>query len=303
MGWMGVFACQGFLCGPCFGVMAYVLTIENLKKNYGAFQALQGLDFKIGRGQCVGLLGTNGAGKSTTIRIITGQLRPSSGRVDVMGVDPSLEPKKIHPFIGYIPDSQSLYDDLTVESNIAVFARLFGKNDQSVGEIIAQVGLGEKTKVKVKNLSKGLRQRVLIARALVHSPEFIILDEPTTGLDPSSAESIYNILERLKKQGATILLTTHLMNDVDRLCDHIVFINKGQKVEEGSPDQLKQKYSLPTIEVELLQKGELSRHSFKKDKDWIEQLAKLEKLGDVLRLRTHEPKLEDIFIQLVGKES
>ncbi len=282
--------------------MSDVLTIRDLKKNYGRFQALKGLDLNIKKGQCVGLLGSNGAGKSTTIRIVTGQLRPTSGAVQVLGIDPSLHPKKIHPFIGYIPDSQTLYDDLTVFKNIEIFAELFSKKKHEVNQILEKVHLQDKTDAKVKKLSKGLRQRVLIARALVHSPEFIILDEPTTGLDPSSSESIYSILEELKHNGATILLTTHLMNDVDRLCDHIVFINRGCKVEEGSPAELKHKHSLPTIEVELLV-GERHRTiSIQKEGDWLKEIEKLKTEGEILRIKTHEPKLEDIFIKLVEGE-
>ena len=281
--------------------MKTVLSIENLCKNYGKFSALKNLNLEIKQGDCVGLLGSNGAGKSTTIRIITGQLRPSSGRVEVLGVNPTKHPKKIHPHIGYIPDSQTLYDELSVQMNIEIFARLFGKGAKQVLEIIERVQLQNKKDVKVKNLSKGLRQRVLIARALVHHPSIIILDEPTTGLDPSSAESIYGILEHLKNQGATILLTTHLMNDVDRLCDQIVFIDKGIKVEEGSPPELKRKYSLPVIEFDVLIDGNVSTHSLPKEKGWLGEVAKLRQEGEILRIKTHEPKLEDIFIKLVGK--
>lgn len=219
-----------------------MISIRDLNKNYGAFQALKDLSFEIADGQCVGLLGSNGAGKSTTIRIITGQLLATSGRVEVDGLNPATEAKKLHAHIGYIPDAQSIYEDLSVWQNIDIFRQLQDAPIVTTEEIILMVGLKEKLKTKVKHLSKGLRQRVLIARALVHQPKIILLDEPTTGLDPSSAESIYRILESLKKNGSTILLTTHLMNDVDRLCDHIVFINEGQKVEEGSPESLRQKY-------------------------------------------------------------
>ena len=125
-------------------IMMDVLCIEDLSKNYGSFAALKGLNLKIQKGQCVGLLGSNGAGKSTTIRIITGQLRPTSGQVRVLGIDPSREPKKIHPFIGYIPDTQTLYDDLSVEKNIEIFAELFGQPKNSVKEILGQVTLLEK---------------------------------------------------------------------------------------------------------------------------------------------------------------
>ena len=281
--------------------METVLSIENLWKNYGNFRALKGLNLNIKRGVCVGLLGSNGAGKSTTIRMITGQLRPSSGQVKVMGIDPSKYPKKIHPYIGYIPDSQTLYDELSVQVNIEIFAQLFGMGKEPVAKIIERVQLQDKRDEKVKNLSRGLKQRVLIARALVHSPSFIILDEPTTGLDPRSAETIYEILEFLKKQGATILITTHLMNDVERLCDHIVFIDKGVKVEEGSPLELKRQYSLPLIEFDVMFEGNVKTHSLPKEKDWLAQVDKLRGQGEVLRIKTHEPKLEDIFISLVGK--
>ena len=238
--------------------MEKLLKLDKLCKNFGNFKALEGLDMEISQGQCVGLLGSNGAGKSTTIRMITGQIQPTSGDIEFLGFNPSTEPKKIHPLIGYIPDSQALYEEISVKANIEVFAKLYEKGKAEVSEIIEKIGLKEKEKTKVKNLSKGLRQRVLIARALVHSPKFIILDEPTTGLDPSSAESIYKILEELKNQGSTILLTTHLMNDVDRLCDHIVFINKGKKVEEGNPGELKNKYGtrLEDIFIQLVGKSE-----------------------------------------------
>lgn len=283
--------------------MKNLLSIQGLCKNYGHFQALKDLDVDLQEGTCMGLLGSNGAGKSTTIRIITGQLRPTSGQVRVMGLDPSLEPKKIHPFIGYISDSQTLYEELDVKANIEIFARLYGKTSDRVSAIIARVGLAEKSSEKVKKLSKGLRQRVLIARALVHEPPFIILDEPTTGLDPHSAESIYGILEELKSQGATILLTTHLMNDVDRLCDEVIFINKGVKVEEGTPQNLKKKYSLPTIEVKYLFNGQEREDTIPKSGDWLNKLTEIKAAGEIIRISTHEPKLEDIFIRLLGGES
>jgi ABC-2 type transport system ATP-binding protein len=279
--------------------MEKVLEISGLCKTYGKFQALNHLDFEINAGECVGLLGSNGAGKSTTIRLITGQMRPTSGHINVLGEDPAREPKKIHPHIGYIPDNQALYEDFSVFNNIEIFAKLFGKGAQETEWIIEQIQLTEKKKEKIKNLSKGLRQRVLIARALVHRPKFILLDEPTTGLDPSSAEAIYGILEGLKKEGTTLLLTTHLMNDVDRLCDKIVFINRGEKVGEGSPRELKRKYSLPTVDVQIKIGDEVRYHSIEKKENWVKELAQMENQGEILSINTHEPKLEDIFIKLV----
>lgn len=274
-----------------------------LCKSYGKFQALKDLDMDILKGQCVGLLGSNGAGKSTTIRLITGQMRASKGKIAVLGIDPSRQPKKIHPFIGYIPDNQALYEEFDVFTNIEIFAKLYGKGQQETHQIIEDIQLTEKKKERVKNLSKGLKQRVLIARALVHRPSFILLDEPTTGLDPSSAEAIYAILESLKKEGATMLLTTHLMNDVERLCDKIVFINKGRKVEEGTPEDLKRKYSLPTVDVQLKTTEGIKNCVIEKKENWVQELLKLEQSGEVLSINTHTPKLEEIFIKLVGDHS
>ncbi|MEM7646714.1 MAG: ABC transporter ATP-binding protein [Pseudomonadota bacterium] len=280
--------------------MSIAIEIQQLSKRYGSFQALKGLDLSVPQGQCVGLLGSNGAGKSTTIRMIIGQLKASSGSIRVLGLDPSTQSKKVHEIIGYIPDSQSLYDELSVEQNILVFAKLYGRGPKDVEQIIEKVALSHKKTDKVKTLSKGLRQRVLIARALVHDPKVLLLDEPTTGLDPNSAESIYELLESLKKAGSTLLLTTHLMNDVDRLCDKITFIDRGVKVEEGTPLELKQKYSRGQIEVVQKKGEEIIRHQFDQKGPWAQQISEMEKEGVILSVHTLEPKLEEIFIHLVG---
>jgi len=276
------------------------LEVLNLSKNYGNFKALKGISFKAEEGECIGLLGSNGAGKSTTIKIITGQLKPNSGEARVLGMNPTTDPKKVHPMIGYIPDSQTVYDDITVEQNIDVFRQLNAQKSIRTKEIIEELDLTHKIKTKVKDLSKGLRQRVLIARALIHKPKVILLDEPTTGLDPSSAESIYKILEKLKNQGSTILLTTHLMNDVERLCDKIVFINNGEKIEEGSPLALKQKYKSETIEVKRFVNNNLETTTF----DDISSLSKslTTDTETIHSIHSQEPKLEDIFIKLIGED-
>lgn len=281
--------------------MKPIIQLEKICKNYGSFQAVCDLDLSIQKGQCFGLLGTNGAGKSTTIRMITGQLRKTAGHLDVMGFDPGLEPKRVHENIGYIPDSQSLYDDLSVFQNILLFARLFGKGAEDVDKIIAEVDLLAKKNTAVKKLSKGLRQRVVIARALVHKPKIILLDEPTSGLDPKSADVIYRILESLKDQGATLLLTTHLMNDVERLCDEIVFIHEGKKIEQGSPFSLKNKYSSSMVEVISKTAGGVSRHQFQMSGQLNIELAQIEADSEILSIHSLEPKLEEIFIQLVGE--
>ena len=279
--------------------MEVAIQIQGLCKSYGDFNALQSLDFSVDKGQCVGLLGSNGAGKSTTIRMIIGQLKPTSGHVRVFGVDPSRNPKEVHQHIGYIPDSQSLYDELSVNENVLVFAKLFGYPQSHVDDILRQIDLIKKKNEQVKSLSKGLRQRVLIARALVHKPKIIILDEPTTGLDPNSAESIYQILENLKKKGATLLLTTHLMNDVERLCDTITFLDKGKKIEEGTPWDLKKKYGDNKIIARIVGSGGEEDVILNHSEKWTKQLSDIAQQSEILSIHSSEPKLEEIFIKLV----
>jgi len=271
-----------------------VIDVNCISKSYGSFKALHQLSFSVEAGECLGLLGSNGAGKSTTIKTITGQIKPDSGHVEVYGHNSEKDPKKVHSVIGYIPDDQTVYEELTVKQNIDIFRQIHELPKERTAEIIKRLDLSGKSEEKVRNLSKGLKQRVLIARALVHNPKVILLDEPTTGLDPSSAESIYEILEDLKKSGSTILLTTHLMNDVERLCDRIIFINKGEKIEEGSPFELKSKHKNTSVRVQTIDGVE---HDFNLDCNLASKISEIKE--EIFSIKTHEPKLEEIFIKLI----
>ena len=280
------------------------LVVENLHKTYGHFEALKGIDFSIEPGKCFGLLGTNGAGKSTTIKAITGQIAPTSGSIQVFGLSPQTNTKEVHNLIGLVPESLSIYEDLSVKQNIDVFKNIFELPHCATQKIIERLGLKDKTNTKVKDLSKGLKQRVLIARAIIHSPKLLLLDEPTSGLDPSSAETIYTILEELKEQGTTILLTTHLMNDVERLCDDLIFIHKGELVARGTPQELKEKYQTQEITVKAIQREDRQESILKYslEQDFLKALSELKLTHDIVSIHTHEPKLEEIFIQVTGIE-
>lgn len=260
----------------------------------------------VGQGECVGLLGTNGAGKSTTIRILTGQLQFNSGSAEVFGICPSREPKKVHSILGYVPDDQSLYDDISVWQNVEVFRRLRELPRQRSEEILELLSLRDKANARVRDLSRGLRQRVLLARSILHEPKVLLLDEPSTGLDPNSVEDLYGLLSRLREQGTSILLSTHLMNDVERLCDRVVFLNKGHKVEEGKPFALKRKYRRPVVSVQIQKEGRVcAEEFFDDDPDLFRKLELLRREGALIAIHSHEPKLEEIFIKLVnpaGKE-
>ncbi len=278
-----------------------IISIDNLSKKYGELSALKKLSFDVKEGECTGLLGPNGAGKSTTIKILTGQLRPSGGSARILNVDPVKNPKKSHDFIAYVPDNQSLYDDITVEENVEFFRRIYKEPKEKTRQILQRVELLEKTKSKVKTLSRGLRQRLLIARTLVHTPKVLFLDEPTTGLDPSATDFICKILEELKQEGVTLLLTTHFMSLAERLCDRIVLLNEGEKKEDGSLVELKKKYGFSQIKVKLLKDGKEETVIFPSNKDFSKKLDKLQKSYEVVSIHTDEAKLEDIFIQIARK--
>ena len=276
------------------------LTIENLHKSFSDFEALKGLNFDIDPGQCLGLLGVNGAGKSTTIKIITGQLSADQGSVKVYDLSPATELKKVHELVGLVPEGQSLYEEISVYDNIDLFRGINELDKDETIQIIQRLGLSEKSNTKVKDLSKGLRQRVLIARAIIHKPKLLLLDEPTSGLDPGSSENIYKILSELKETGTTILLTTHLMNDVERLCDQIVFINKGKVVAQGSPAELKRKYRTNEVEVISQAPGTAQEkiYKLKLDELGMQELNQITARETIITINTHEPKLEEVFIHL-----
>ncbi len=276
------------------------LQVENLHKTFKDFQALNGIEFSIDAGQCLGLLGTNGAGKSTTIKIITGQISATSGQVKIFGYSPDKNLKEVHALIGLVPEGQSLYEEISVFENIDFFRGIHDLPKEKTFEILNRLDLEDKSKTKVKDLSKGLRQRVLIARAIIHAPKLLLLDEPTSGLDPGSSENIYKVLNELKSKGATILLTTHLMNDVERLCDQIVFINKGLVVAQGSPQELKDRYRKNEMHVisQNIHSHEKRNHLISMDKDHLQELVTISETDRIISIKTDEPKLEDIFIHL-----
>ena len=279
------------------------ICVENLSKQYGAFHALKNFSFKVKEGECAGLLGPNGAGKSTTIKILTGQLQPSSGSIKVLGMDPIKQTKELHSLIGYVPDNPSIYDELTVRQNIEIFRQIYREQKENTQKIIQKMGLTDKTKIKGKNLSKGLKQKLLIARTLVHTPKLLFLDEPTVALDPNSTDFICQILEGLKDQGVTIFLSTHLMYLAERLCDHIILLNEGEKKEEGSLKALRERHGNSQLKVRFLEEGKQKTIIIPFNKNMTKELMNIEKTREILSLNTNETKLEDIFIRLVREKS
>ncbi len=215
------------------------IQVNDLHRYYNGVKAVQGIRFDVEYGEIFGFLGPNGAGKSTTIKVLTGQLRPTSGSAQVVGCDVVEQRQQLKPQIGVVFEYQNLYERLSAKDNLQFSARLYGVSKSRVNETLEQVGLLDRAKDKIKTYSNGMKQRLLIARALLHQPKVLFLDEPTRGLDPGVARGIRKIVEQLSNQGVTVFLTTHYMEEADRLSDRVAIIHKGKIVAIDTPAALK----------------------------------------------------------------
>jgi lipooligosaccharide transport system ATP-binding protein len=219
-----------------------VIEVAGLEKRYGDVHAVRGVSFSIFPGTCVGLLGPNGAGKTTTMRMIMALARPSAGKLRLFGQKPEVLGRSLRERVGLVPQEDNLDPDLTVRQNLDVYGRYFGIPAATVTERVPKLldfmQLGERGDAKVMQLSGGLKRRLVIARALIAEPSLVVLDEPTTGLDPQARVLIWRRLLDLKREGKTLLLTTHYMDEAQRLCDRIVIIDGGKVLDEGTPQEL-----------------------------------------------------------------
>lgn len=223
--------------------MNTVIDVQNLVRTYNGLRALDGITFSVAQGEIFGFLGPNGAGKTTTIKILTGQLRPTSGRARVCGYDVVSQRQELKTRIGVVFETQNLYERLSARENLAFTARLYGAPARRVDEVLAQVGLQNRAREPLKKYSNGMKQRLLIARALVHNPSVLFLDEPTRGLDPNVAREIRSFVANLSRQGVTVFLTTHYMEEADQLCQRVAILDNGRIVALDAPQQLKAAYN------------------------------------------------------------
>ena len=218
------------------------IEVKNLTRNYNGLCAVDHISFEVEPGEIFGFLGPNGAGKTTTIKMLTGQLRPTSGEARVVGCDVVDERQELKPQIGVVFEYQNVYERLSARDNLSFYARLYGVEKKRVGEVLAQVGLMGRERDKIKKYSNGMKQRLLIARALLHEPKVLFLDEPTRGLDPGVARDIRALVAELAKTGVTVFLTTHYMEEADRLCNRVGIIDQGRIVALDKPQALKQEH-------------------------------------------------------------
>ncbi len=301
-----------------------LIRARRLSKVFGEFVAVDGIDFDLARGEVFGFLGPNGAGKSSTMRMIGCVSPPSGGELTILGLDPVRHGPAIRARLGVVPQEDTLDVELTVRENLLVYGRYFGLRRDVIRERTARlldfVQLSERAKDQVEPLSGGMKRRLTIARSLISDPEILLLDEPTTGLDPQARHVVWDRLYRLKQQGVTLVLTTHYMDEAEQLCDRLVVMDRGKIAAEGSPRELIARYSTPEV-LEL-------RFALDEQEQAAEKLAdlpaeRIEALADRIlvyavsgdevlaaaRSRGLEPQtslvrrstLEDVFLRLTGR--
>ncbi|MEY4321060.1 MAG: hypothetical protein RLZZ471_1001 [Actinomycetota bacterium] len=303
--------------------MSKMIVAKGLTKKYGDFVAVDGIDFEVKRGESFGLLGPNGAGKSTTMRMIASTSQRTSGDLSILDLDPNTKGPQIRAHLGVVPQQDNHDRELKVWENLYIYGRYFGLGRKylkaKIEELLDFAQLQEKRNVKVDELSGGMQRRLTIARGLINEPEILMLDEPTTGLDPQARHILWDRLFRLKEQGVTLVITTHYMDEAEQLCDRLIVMDKGKIMAEGSPADLIKRYSSKEV-LEV-------RFGSAKNAEVGEKLSKLgdrvetlpdriliysadgEKILSEIHKLGFEPQtslvrrssLEDVFLRLTGR--
>ncbi|MBU6348204.1 MAG: ABC transporter ATP-binding protein [Actinomycetales bacterium] len=300
-----------------------MIIASDLRKTYGDFTAVDGIDLTINRGESFGLLGPNGAGKSTTMRMITATLQRTGGELKILDKDPDKAGPEIRAHLGVVPQSDNLDTELKVHENLYIYGRYFGLSKKylapKIEELLKFAQLEEKRNSKVEQLSGGMKRRLTIARALVNEPEILLLDEPTTGLDPQARHVLWDRLFRLKEQGVTLVITTHYMDEAEQLCDRLIVMDQGRIMAHGSPAQLIAEHSSPEVvevrfgsnrNAEVAEKiahvGErmdiLPDRILIYTKDGESALAQIIATGNhPITSLVRRSSLEDVFLRLTGR--
>jgi lipooligosaccharide transport system ATP-binding protein len=300
-----------------------LIVVKNLVKQFGDFTAVNEINFSVKQGESFGLLGPNGAGKSSTMRIIGATSQRTSGEVLILGKDPEQAGPQIRAHLGVVPQQDNLDEELTCAENLYIYGRYFGlpkitiKN--KLDELLEFAQLLDKKNSKVKSLSGGMKRRLTIARALVSDPDILMLDEPTTGLDPQARHILWDRLFRLKEKGVTLLITTHHMDEAEQLCDRLMVMDKGEIMAEGSPSELIKKYSTKEV-LEVRFGSDRNSQMVEKLQSFAERLEELpdrlllytesgeDLLAKIVAANIHpntslvrRSSLEDVFLRLTGR--
>jgi lipooligosaccharide transport system ATP-binding protein len=299
------------------------LVARGLRKSYGDFEAVKGVDFEVHRGECFGFLGPNGAGKTTTMKMIYGGAVPTAGELEVTGLDVRRHEREVKRRIGVVPQENNLDEDLKVRENLLVYGRYFDLPKKVVrrraAELLEFVQLSERAEAQVEQLSGGMKRRLLIARALINDPDLVVLDEPTTGLDPQARHLVWDKLRELTSGGKTLILTTHYMDEAAQLCDRLCIMEGGGIISEGAPRDLIEQHVSPEVLEFRASPGALAKLA-----SIVEDAADgLDRIGETLLVYTSDPHavmrkaresgiplentlsrratLEDVFLKLAGR--
>ncbi len=292
--------------------MDHAIKLRGVVKRFGSLTAVDGLDLDVPFGQCVGLLGPNGAGKSTTMKALTAQVIADEGELEVLGYQLPDDSKQARAQMGVVPQLDNLDVSLTVEQNLLVFSYLYrvptGRRREAIERGLALANLGERRGAKVDELSGGMRRRLLIARSLLHQPRLVLLDEPTVGLDPQVRQELWALIDRLRSEGVSILMSTHYIEEAERLCDTVTIMSHGKAVAVGAPQALIRKHAGPeAIEVYGPPGRLLDVEADARARGWSTRrtgtsVAVLHANGAELEGERRVTNLEDVFVLLTGEE-
>lgn len=279
-----------------------VIQIKDVCKAFDQLQVLNNISLSVEEGEIFGLLGPSGAGKTTLIKMLIGLLSATSGNIAILGKELDKKIDESFPSFGMVLDNDGLYDRLNCYDNLELYARIYSISNRKkvINDLLEKVGLIESSKKSVSNLSKGMRQRLSFARAILHSPKIVFLDEPTSGLDPATTLQIHSMMKMLKESGTTIFLTTHNMNEAQKMCDHLALLNEENIVEEGTPEDIclhHRKKCEVNIEMTNGEKYMVDSH------DLLTVLQTVLDTNNKIRsIHSNEPNLEEVFIELTGRD-
>ena len=276
------------------------ILVQHLKMQFQNKTVLQDIDLKISEGEIFGLLGPSGAGKTTLIKILTGQLRQTSGTAQILGANTVELDHTTYTQIGMVLDQAGLYDRLSCYDNLALFAEIYKIPKTQIAKVLEKVDLQKAIKLPVSKLSKGMKQRLVLARAIMHKPKLLFLDEPTSALDPATARYIHELILEEKAKGTTIFLTTHNMEEASKLCDHVALLNEGKVMEYGTPQELCKRYNKQEqIEVQLTN-GEVC--VLKNQPETGNIVKEYFEKGLLTSIHSLEPNLETVFMEITGRK-
>jgi len=282
--------------------MNQAVLVANLSFSYGDLKAVRGISFQLKPGEILGFLGPNGAGKSTTIKMLTGLLTPDTGSIHLLGNEMTLDNPEVQARIGVCFEEKNLYLNMTGRENLKFFSKLFGLKNFDTDMLLRKVDLAHRADDRVSKYSKGMRQRLMMARAIINSPDVLFLDEPTDGLDPVSSRTIRNVIREQAERGAAVLLTTHDMWEADELSDRVAFLNDGKLFAVDTPDNLKMKYGKRSVKVRLGGDNHVREETIElAEEDAGNRVRELINSGNVMTIHTEEATLEDIFIEITGR--